>query len=82
MCEYCKDLPADKDKENMTFIESLASKEFVLCGSYNDGYIQLKIKYCPVCGRDLNEPKYEGEDDYIYDDECDYDVYALWRGAQ
>lgn len=77
MCEYCKDLPTNKDKENMSFIESLVSKEFVLCGSYNDGYIQLKINYCPICGRDLNEAKHEDEDDYIYDDECDYDVYAL-----
>lgn len=82
MCEYCKDLPTDKDKENMSFIESLASKEFVLCGSYNDGYRQLKINYCPVCGRNLNEPKYEGEDDYIYDDECDLMCMLYGGGAQ
>ena len=76
MCEYCKDLPTNKDKENMSFIESFASKEFVLCGSYNDGYIQLKINYCPICGRDLNpiEREEDEDDDDIYG--C-YDLYYL-----
>ena len=61
-CEYCKDLPTNR--ENMSFIESLGSKEFVLLGSYTDGYSQLQVNYCSICGRNLNPTDHkENEDD-------------------
>ena len=77
MCEYCNDLPTNK--ENMSFAESLASKEFVLLGSYTDGYSQLKINYCPICGRNLNLVESEEDEDYddIYRDDYSYeDIYG------
>ena len=73
-CEYCKDLPSNKDQENMTLVEMLSSKDFVFCGSYKDGYSQLKINYCPICGRNLNP--IEHEEDKDNNDICgDYDSY-------
>jgi hypothetical protein len=76
MCEYCKDILTNNDKENMSLVELLSSKEFVLCGSYKDGYNQLKINYCPICGRDLNtiECEENEDEDDIYGD---YDPYYL-----
>ena len=51
MCEYCKDLPKEIDKNNL--VEVLSTNGFVLYGSYVDGYKMIEANYCPVCGREL-----------------------------